>query len=108
VTTRPVYKNNILFLYYFRHSCALLPRNQDGDEEILIVSQLARAFIYNVQNGKTRITGRPYFNRGFASLENINDQYLIIGGNHHAKLVEKYDTITGTFHTLEEKIIKGR
>ena len=90
-----------------RHACVLLPKNNDEDR-VLIVSQYKRAYIYNIQSGRTSWIGEMNKKRGFAQLVRMNSDVFIVGGDFHTDLVEKYDDETGTFKVMDGKLIKGR
>merc|ERR1711902_29383 len=81
-----------LTFYSDRHSCVILPKNQENTEDrILIVSQYKTAYIYNIQRGTTSIAGTMNQKRGFSQVVKINSKIYVVGGDYHTQLVEAYD-----------------
>ena len=73
----------------------LLPKggldNRMLDERILIIGGFKNAYIYNVQDGTTSMTGRPNHKRSFSQLMKIGSKIYVIGGEVHNEIVERYD-----------------
>ena len=68
----------------------LLPKggldNRKLDERILIIGQFKNAYIYNVQDGTTSMTGRPNHKRKFSQIMKIGSKIYVIGGDVHNEI----------------------
>ena len=56
------------------------------DERILIIGQFKNAYIYNVQDGTTSMTGRPNHKRKFSQIMKIGSKIYVIGGDVHNEI----------------------
>ena len=78
------------YYFHYSHSCMLLPKdgldNRKFDERILIIGQFKNAYIYNVQDGTTSMTGRPNHKRKFSQIMKIGSKIYVIGGDVHNEI----------------------
>ena len=55
----------------------LLPKKQGNSEDrVLIVGQYKNAYIYNINQGSTTLTGKTYQMRGFSQIVQVNTEIL--------------------------------